>query len=350
VLVEVLGAAAIAWIIIETLARRPLPGRPALVAIALVIGTFAVSAVWTAPTGARQTTSPARVAKTEFRRVDVAPIPTPAATPTPTASTTPTPTATPRPETPRVVRFRPRDGWTGVSRFAALSVRFTEPMDHASTERAFRAQVGTRRITGSLRWAERDTVLVLTPSSPLPHGARIVLAVDDGAKSKEGAALARGGSATFRVRARPAAAVRPPTAAPTPPPPRARQATAWRWPLHGRITQRFGESLTQYGFHQGIDIDGATGDLVRAARRGRVILAGRADACGGLQVRIDHGGGVVSWYRHLSRIDVATGVTVDAGRFIGRVGDTGCSLGSHLHFAIARSGTFVDPLRYLPRR
>jgi murein DD-endopeptidase MepM/ murein hydrolase activator NlpD len=120
--------------------------------------------------------------------------------------------------------------------------------------------------------------------------------------------------------------------------------------LLGRITQRFGESLTKYGFHQGIDIDGATGDLVRAARRGRVILAGRADACGGLQVRIDHGGGVVSWYRHLSRIDVATGSTVDAGRIIGRVGDTGCSLGSHLHFAITRSGTFVDPLRYLPPR
>jgi murein DD-endopeptidase MepM/ murein hydrolase activator NlpD len=355
VLVDVLGAAVIAWIIAETLARKILPGRPALVAMALVAGTFAVSTLWTAPTGARSPTEPVRVADVEFRRVEIAPAPTSTPTSrlapvaTEAAAPTATPTPTPRPEAPRVVRFRPRDGWTGVSRFAALSVRFTAPMDHASTERAFRAQAGTRRITGRLRWAERDTVLVLTPASPLPHGARIVLSVDGRARSKEGAALDAEGSATFRVRPRPAAVERPP-AAPTTPPRAARNATAWRWPLLGRITQRFGESLTQYGFHQGIDIDGATGDPVRAARRGRVILAGRADACGGLQVRIDHGGGVVSWYRHLSRIDIATGSMVDAGRLIGRVGDTGCSLGSHLHFAIARSGTFVDPLRYLPPR
>ena len=35
---------------------------------------------------------------------------------------------------------------------------------------------------------------------------------------------------------------------------------------------------------------------------------------------------------------------------VGRVGNSGCSLGSHLHFGIRRDGAFVDPLRYLPRR
>jgi murein DD-endopeptidase MepM/ murein hydrolase activator NlpD len=195
-------------------------------------------------------------------------------------------------------------------------------------------------------------VLVLTPASPLPHGARIVLSVDDRARSRDGAPLVAARSVTFRVRSRPAAVERPAAAEPAPPS-RSVPGTGsagWRWPLLGRITQRFGETLTRYGLHQGIDIDGVTGDAVRAARRGRVILAGRADACGGIQVRVDHGGGVVSWYRHLSRTDVRIGGTVEAGRIIGRVGDTGCSLGSHLHFAIARSGTFVDPLRYLPPR
>jgi murein DD-endopeptidase MepM/ murein hydrolase activator NlpD len=35
---------------------------------------------------------------------------------------------------------------------------------------------------------------------------------------------------------------------------------------------------------------------------------------------------------------------------IGRVGDTGCSLGSHLHFAIRKGSTFLDALDYLPPR
>jgi murein DD-endopeptidase MepM/ murein hydrolase activator NlpD len=357
-LAHVLGAAVIASIIGQSVLRRALPSRPAVVALALVAGTFAVSTVSTAPTGARSTTAPTRSADTEFRRIEIAVEPT-ATTPSRLASTvtaTPAPaasvTATLRPEAPGVVRFRPRNGWTGVSRFAALSVRFTAPMDHASTERAFTARVGKRLVAGRMRWAERDTVLVLTPSAPLPHGARIVLSIDDRARSKEGAPLAGARSATFSVRPRPAAVERPPAAKPRPPA-RSAPVTApagWRWPLLGRITQRFGESLTRYGFHQGIDIDGVTGDPVRAARRGRVILAGRTDACGGIQVRIDHGGGIVSWYRHLSSTAVRSGVTVAAGQIIGRVGDTGCSLGSHLHFAITRSGTFVDPLRYLPPR
>jgi murein DD-endopeptidase MepM/ murein hydrolase activator NlpD len=64
----------------------------------------------------------------------------------------------------------------------------------------------------------------------------------------------------------------------------------------------------------------------------------------------DHGDGLASWYRHLSRIDVAMGTLVEAGTVIGRVGGTGCSLGSHLHFAIRKGSTFVDPLDYLPPR
>jgi murein DD-endopeptidase MepM/ murein hydrolase activator NlpD len=124
----------------------------------------------------------------------------------------------------------------------------------------------------------------------------------------------------------------------------------WRWPLIGPITQRFGETLTQYGVHQGLDINGETGDPVRAARDGRVIVAGHYDACGGLDVHIDHGDGFVSWYRHLSWIETRVGARVASGELIGRVGNTGCSLGSHLHFGIQRNGEFVDPERYLPSR
>jgi murein DD-endopeptidase MepM/ murein hydrolase activator NlpD len=332
----------IALVIAESLARRV--GRPAIVVVLLLTSTAAVSAFSMTPITASQATTPTPIPADQFRPVVVPVLPR-AATPEPPPE--PTPEATPAPEVPTVVRFRPRDGWTAVSRFAAVSVRFSHPMDHASTERAFHITVDKKPVTGKVRWAEGDTVLVLDPDRPLPYRSRVTLSVDRSARSADGATLEAARSVTFTVQSRPAPASRPtpkPTPRPTP------TTTGWRWPLIGPITQRFGESLTQYGFHQGIDIDGQTGDRVRAARGGRVVLAGTSDACGGLQVHIDHGNGFESWYRHLSRIDVKRGAVVAAGTVIGRVGNTGCSLGSHLHFGIRRDTTFVDPLRYLPPR
>ncbi len=250
--------------------------------------------------------------------------------------------ATPTP-VPAVVRFRPRAGWTDVAPSADLSVRFTTAMHHASTETAFRATiVDGAEIAGRLRWAEGDTVLVLDPAERQPWGARVRLAVTDAALSDAGIPLAAPAAITFTVAPRPVVA--------TPNPARATAPSGWRWPLLGPITQRFGERLTVYGFHYGIDIDGDTGDPVRAARAGTVVVGGRYDQCGGLEVHVDHGDGVVSWYRHLSRVDVTVGQAVAAGTVVGLVGNTGCSLGSHLHFAIRIGKTFVDPLRYLPPR
>jgi murein DD-endopeptidase MepM/ murein hydrolase activator NlpD len=254
-------------------------------------------------------------------------------------------TAKPTPPPPEVIRFRPRHGWTDVSPWAPLSVRFTQPMNHASTELAFTAVAGKSAVTGPRRWAEGDTVLVLQPGSALPYGASVQLSVAAGAASVDGGLLAAATSVTFMV------ADQPPPATPGPAPVTKAARPGWQWPLLGPLTQRFGESLTKYGFHQGIDIDGDTGDPVRAARAGRVVVAGTGwDECGGKQVHIDHGDGIVSWYRHLSRIDVGVGSHVEGGTIIGAVGETGCALGSHLHFGISDHGKFVDPLGYLPPR
>jgi murein DD-endopeptidase MepM/ murein hydrolase activator NlpD len=343
-----LSVPVVALIIGESLVRRLGPSRPALLSVGLLAGTIAISVLTTVPIGARSTTTPAPIADREFLAIPN-PAPTIRATEysarTLARSSSEGPEVALAPESPAIVRFRPRDGWSGVSRFAAVSVRFSRPMDHASTEEAFHVVVGDTPVTGTFRWADGDTVLVLTPASALPNGAGIALSVDIGARAVDGGALAEARSVTFTVQQRPAPNVRPaPTVRPAPP------SRGWRWPLLGPITQRFGESLTQYGFHYGVDIDGKTGDPVRAARRGRVVVAGSYDQCGGLEVHIDHGDGLASWYRHLSRIDVAKGTLVEAGTVIGRVGDTGCSLGSHLHFAIRKGSTFVDPLDYLPPR
>lgn len=346
--------------------RQAHPGAQALRVVHVVIGIIVIATVSTAPIGARSPTGAASIADEAFQAVPsadparverstVAGVPsTPSAGTGPPTRGVPTvsPSAAPAtlepapgPEAPAVVRFRPREGWTGVSRFAAVSVRFTRPMDRASTEAAFDVVAEGVPITGTARWAEGDTVLILQPAAALPYGARVTLAVDGGARSEDGLPLRAGASVTFTVQPLSAPAARPlATAAPVPP------STAWSWPLAGPITQRFGESLTQYGVHQGIDIDGETGDPVLAARDGRVVVAGQDDGCGGLEVHLDHGDGLVSWYRHLSRIDVAVGTVVAAGTVIGLVGNTGCSLGSHLHFGIRLGTTFVDPLRYLPPR
>lgn len=253
-------------------------------------------------------------------------------------------------EAPSVVRFRPRDGSGDVARGALLSVRFTMAMDRAATEQAFHATIDGREVSGRTWWAEGDTVLVLDPRSLLPAGAKVLLRVDAGALSAAGVPLARPAAGTFTT-ARPAAS----SAATTRQPSSASAASAasasssgWSWPLRGTITQRFGESLTQYGTHYGLDIDGDSGDPVRSARAGTVTVAGYADECGGIQVRIDHGDGFVSWYRHLSAELVSVGQRVAREALIGRVGATGCATGSHLHFAITRNGSWVDPERYLP--
>jgi murein DD-endopeptidase MepM/ murein hydrolase activator NlpD len=249
-------------------------------------------------------------------------------------------TMAPVPASPEIVRFRPRDGWTGVDRNAQLSVRFTTAMDQATTEAAFHATIDGADLPGSIRWAEGDTVLVLRPTSALPYGSRVELRVDGGALSTTGSAVLKAAAASFTVQPRRAARTTAGAAA----------SSGWRWPLSGPITQYFGQSLTQYGTHQGIDIDGDVGDPVTAARSGVVIVAGYADECGGLQVRIDHGGGLLTWYRHLSAIDVGVGDAVTAGSRLGEVGATGCATGSHLHIGVSQDGVFVDPLRHLPPR
>jgi murein DD-endopeptidase MepM/ murein hydrolase activator NlpD len=259
---------------------------------------------------------------------------------------------TPPPPAPEVVRFRPSHGVAGVPRSADVSVRFTQPMEHASTEGAFRAFVDGTPVSGTFRWAEGDTVLVLSPASRLPYGAAVTLQVEASARTQAGRELGAATSIRFTVQPKPTPPPTPkPTVKPDVPPARpAAAASAWQWPLNGPITQLFGQKLTKYGYHQGLDINGETGDPIRAARAGTVVVAGRYDDCSGLQVTIDHGGGLQTWYRHMSRIDVKVGARVAAGTVIGAVGNTGCSLGSHLHFAVREGRTFVDPLRYLPPR
>lgn len=95
--------------------------------------------------------------------------------------------------------------------------------------------------------------------------------------------------------------------------------------------------------HQGIDLKAEKGQLVQAAAAGTVIRAGPAGGYG-LHVEIEHSGGWVTTYSHLSTILVTEGAHVPTHGPVGLAGSTGHSTGPHLHFEVWRDGLVVDPL------
>ena len=112
-----------------------------------------------------------------------------------------------------------------------------------------------------------------------------------------------------------------------------------------RVTSGFGDGRIFNGQvssrHTGLDLDGATGDTVVAAARGIVELVDQFELAGNV-VYINHGGGLVTAYFHLSEQLVAEGDTVELGTPIGRVGATGRVTGPHLHWVVRYGQTSVD--------
>jgi Peptidase family M23 len=121
----------------------------------------------------------------------------------------------------------------------------------------------------------------------------------------------------------------------------------FRRPRPSRITSRFGAAREFNGEitsrHLGTDFAGRVGAPVKAPARGVVALV--ADFyLAGHALYLDHGGGLVTGYFHLSRTVVSPGDTVLPGQKIGEVGRTGRVTGPHLHW-IARYGAInVDPM------
>lgn len=117
------------------------------------------------------------------------------------------------------------------------------------------------------------------------------------------------------------------------------------WPLSGKISSGFGRRNGR--LHAGIDIPKPKGTPVYAADSGTVIYSGHNGGGYGNLVKISHGGGIVTYYAHLSSRAVSQGASVKKGQLIGYVGNTGNSRGNHLHFEVRVNGTPRNPLNYL---
>lgn len=122
------------------------------------------------------------------------------------------------------------------------------------------------------------------------------------------------------------------------------------WPVNGRLTSYFGKRTDPFtgmgAFHPGVDIPAPVGEPVRAAGDGVVVQAEWAGHYGRLVV-IDHGGGMTTWYGHLSRIDVVAGQEVRVGQIIGAVGASGRATAPHLHYEVRQGGSPVNPYIFL---
>lgn len=98
--------------------------------------------------------------------------------------------------------------------------------------------------------------------------------------------------------------------------------------------------------HAGVDIRGAHGTPIYATADGMVGRAGRAAGYGNL-VELEHGRGIQTRYGHLSSIAVQPGQRVKRGQLIARMGSTGRSTGTHLHYEVRLDGSAVNPMPFL---
>lgn len=116
------------------------------------------------------------------------------------------------------------------------------------------------------------------------------------------------------------------------------------------ITSDFGARTdplnAEKAFHDGIDLRGNPGDLVKATADGKVIEQGY-NADYGWYVRLKHGNNFTTLYAHNQKVMARPGDRVVRGQTIALLGNTGRSTGPHVHYEIRRDNRPVNPNKYL---
>ena len=98
--------------------------------------------------------------------------------------------------------------------------------------------------------------------------------------------------------------------------------------------------------HYGTDMAARHGSPILATADGVIDFAGWEKGYGKL-VKIKHDFGYETRYAHLSKISVKVGQRISQGARIGKMGNTGRSTGTHLHYEIRRNGKPINPMKYI---
>jgi murein DD-endopeptidase MepM/ murein hydrolase activator NlpD len=152
-----------------------------------------------------------------------------------------------------------------------------------------------------------------------------------------------GARATIDVAPYPA----PPPAARLGPVPRPPTSSDFLWPVAGGTFMRpFGEPRRHHT-HAGVDIRGARGQDILAAKDGVVAFCGPTKTGYGTMVVLDHTDGVQTLYAHAQKVLVKSGDSVQRGQAIALLGRTGNATTEHCHFEIRLENRPVDPMTYL---
>ncbi len=128
------------------------------------------------------------------------------------------------------------------------------------------------------------------------------------------------------------------------------RATPKGWPTKGWLTSYFGMRKSPFTgrrvMHEGLDIAANTGTPVTATADGIVARISYSSGYGKMVV-IDHGYGYRTIFGHNSKILVKVGQKIKRGDIIAKVGNTGRSTGSHLHYELRLNGVPIDPRKTL---
>jgi murein DD-endopeptidase MepM/ murein hydrolase activator NlpD len=122
----------------------------------------------------------------------------------------------------------------------------------------------------------------------------------------------------------------------------ARPAVATALTMNSSYGIRYDPFTGAARMHTGVDLTASYGQTVGSAMSGTVAFAGTRGGYGTIVI-VDHGGGISTYYAHLSALAVAVGQQVAPGEVIGYVGSTGRSTGAHLHYEVRANGHPLNP-------
>ncbi|MFC1496563.1 M23 family metallopeptidase [Candidatus Margulisiibacteriota bacterium] len=120
-----------------------------------------------------------------------------------------------------------------------------------------------------------------------------------------------------------------------------------RWPVNGRITSGYGYRTTPWReFHHGVDIKASYGTPIRATAPGVVAFVGWRKGYG-KTIILKHAHGFATLYGHCSSLLVSRGEQVELNQPIAKIGATGRSTGTHVHYEVRKNNRKINPTAFL---